>query len=104
MSSIKARVTLKDEIAKVKVLIQHPMDAGNQKDAKTGKPRPAHFIKEVKCLHNGNEVLQADWSGAVSKNPFLAFEFDKAHVGDQVQIQWLDNTGATDSHLLTIGN
>ena len=102
MSSIRARVRLNNDIANVKVLIQHPMESGLRKDARTGMPKAAHFIKEVKCLHNGELVMQADWSGAVSKNPYLAFEFDHAHIGDEVQIQWLDNTGATDSQRLTI--
>jgi len=104
MSSIRARVKLKNELAEVKVLIQHPMETGLMKDSKTGAVIPAHFIKEVKCLHNGNLVLQSDWGIAISKNPYLSFEIDSAHVGDKIAIEWLDNQGKSDSKIITISD
>jgi len=65
MSSIRARVKLKNDIAEVKILIKHPMDTGLMKDSKSGAVIPAHFIKDVKCLHNGELVLQSDWGIAI---------------------------------------
>jgi sulfur-oxidizing protein SoxZ len=69
------------------------METGLRKDKKTGKKIPAHFIKEVKCDHNGNQVLMANWSVAVSKNPYLSFKFKGGKKGDTVTIAWNDNKG-----------
>lgn len=102
MSSIRARVKLKNDVAEVKVLIKHPMETGLQKDKRTGATIPAHFIKEVKCLHNGELVLQSDWGIAVSKNPYLSFNIANAHVGDKIAIEWMDNKGNTDQKSITI--
>jgi len=104
MSSIRARVTLKDQIATIKVLIQHPMETGLVKDNRTGQTIPAHYIKDIKCLHNGEVVLQGDWGIAVSKNPYLSFEIDKAKVGDKINIAWADNLGQSDNKTITISS
>jgi len=104
MSSIRARVSLKDHTATVKVLIQHPMETGLVKDKRTGQAIPAHFIKDIKCLHNGEVVLQADWGIAISKNPYLSFDIDKAKVGDKINIAWLDNMGKSDNKTITISS
>ena len=73
------------------------METGLRKDKKTGKVIPAHFIQEVKCSHNGKEVLTAQWGPAVSKNPYLSLEFTGGKSGDEVTIAWNDNTGKSDS-------
>lgn len=102
MSSIRARVTLKDHTAEVKVLIQHPMETGLVKDNRSGQFIPAHFIKDIQCLHNGDVVLQGDWGIAISKNPYLSFEIDNAKVGDKITIAWNDNLGQSDNKVITI--
>ena len=81
----------------VKALITHPMETGLRKDKKTGQKIPAHFIQEVKCEHNGKQVVNAQWSGAVSKNPYLSFKFSGAAAGDTIKLTWVDNTGKSDS-------
>ena len=97
MSSIKMRAKSKDGVTTVKALISHPMETGLRKDKKTGKPIPAHFIQEVICEHKGNTVLTANWSGAISKNPYLSFRFSGAAAGDTVKLSWVDNMGNKDS-------
>ena len=98
MSSIKMRATLGDNgVTTVKILISHPMDTGLVKDKKTGNLIPAHFIQEVVCEHNGNNVLTAEWGPAVSKNPYLSFRFKGAKAGDTVKVNWVDNQGNSDS-------
>ncbi len=96
-SSIKIRAKIKKGACEVKALIKHPMETGLRKDKKTGKVIPAHFIQEVTCQHNGNEVLNAVWGGAISTNPYLSFIFDGAKKGDTLTLSWVDNTGAKDS-------
>jgi len=97
------RATLGDNgVTTVKILISHPMDTGLVKDKKTGNLIPAHFIQEVVCEHNGNNVLTAEWGPAVSKNPYLSFRFKGAKAGDTVKVNWVDNQGNSDSGEATI--
>jgi sulfur-oxidizing protein SoxZ len=95
--SIRLRASDKGGVATVKALITHPMETGLRKDKKTGKKVPAHFIQTVTGKHNGNEVIVAEWSGAVSKNPYLSFQFAGAKAGDSVELTWSDNKGDTDT-------
>ena len=90
-NTIKIRATLENGVTTVKLQILHPMDTGLFKDAKTGNVIPAHFIKEVKCEHNGKPMLEAAWGIAVSKNPYLSFSFQGGAAGDTVKVSWTDN-------------
>lgn len=95
--SIRIRAKLKGSVTEVKALMSHSMETGLRKDKKTGKKIPAHFIKEVVCEHNGKSVLNANWSVAVSKNPYLSFKFKGGNKGDSIKIAWTDNMGKSDS-------
>jgi len=97
MASIKMRAKVTDGVTTVKVLINHTMDTGLQKDKKTGKKIPAHFIQEVVCKHKDTTVITANWGAAVSKNPYLSFKFSGAAAGDMLSISWVDNKGEKDS-------
>ena len=85
----------------VRVLMSHPMETGLRKDS-AGNPIPALHITDVVATHNGKTVLQAEWSGAVSQNPFLAFKFKGAAKGDKVSVKWTDNKGDTRTDEATI--
>ena len=50
----------------VKALVKHPMETGQRK-AKDGSLVPAHFIQQITAKANGEVVLEAQWSPAVSK-------------------------------------
>ena len=95
--SIKIRAKEKGGETTVKALITHPMETGTRKDKKTGKMIPAHFIQEVVCKHKGNTVMTAEWSGGVSKNPYLSFKFGGAAKGDEMELTWTDNQGGSES-------
>jgi len=95
--SIRIRAKIKGDVTEVKALMSHEMETGLRKDKKTGKKIPPHFIKEVICEHNGKQILLANWSVAVSKNPYLSFRFKGAKVGDSIKISWNDNKGDSDS-------
>lgn len=90
---MRIRVTLQDDVADVKVLIFHPMETGLRKDPISGEIVPLHFIKHVQATHNGKTVLDAQWSQAVSRNPFLNFRVRGAKPGDKIAITWQDNRG-----------
>jgi sulfur-oxidizing protein SoxZ len=97
MASIKIRAKAKDDVTTVKTLISHPMDSGLRKNSKTGEKIPAHYVTEVTAEHKGNVVMTANWSGGISKNPYLSFKFKGAASGDMIKISWVDNKGEGDS-------
>lgn len=90
---MKMRVTLAGDVASVKVLMNHDMETGLRKDAKTGQLIPAHFIQNVTATLNGKPVMEAQWGTAISKNPFLEFKIKGVKSGDKVAVNWLDNKG-----------
>ncbi len=94
---MKIRATAEGDSANVKVLMNHPMETGQRKDAKTGQVVPAHFIQSVNAQVNGKTVLDAQWSQAISKNPFLGFKVKGAKAGDKVTVNWTDNKGDKNS-------
>ena len=89
---MKIRATLQGDVADVKVLMSHPMETGQRKDA-NGNLVPVHFIERVTATLNGKVVLDAQWSQAVSKNPFLGFKVKGAKAGDKITVNWIDNKG-----------
>ncbi len=101
-STIKLRTKEKGGKIQVKALIKHPMETGLRKDKKTGKKIPAHHITKIVVEANGKPVLTADWSGSVSKNPFLSFKYAGTK-DDTVKLTWTDNTGKSDSIEKKIG-
>lgn len=94
--NIKLNVKLKGNVADVKSLMLHPMETGSRKDPDTGAIIPAHHITQLIFTNNGKEVMIANFSTAVSKNPFFGFSFEGAKAGDTLKVSWVDNTGATD--------
>lgn len=92
--SIKIRMRGKSTggVAEIKALIKHPMESGVRMDKKTGKPFPAKFIDMVEITVNGVKAIDAQWSGAVSANPYVAVQV-KANAGDEITLSLSDNTG-----------
>lgn len=90
---MKVRASLKGDVAEVKCLMNHEMETGLRKDAKTGNLVPAHFITNVTAEVGGKQVMDAQWGGGISKNPYLAFRVKGAKKGDKVVINWVDNKG-----------
>ena len=102
MGTIKLRTKEKGGMIEVKALITHPMETGLRKDSKTGEKIPAHYITEIVVTANGKAMMTADWSGSVSKDPFISFNY-KGAKGDKVVLTWKDNTGKSDSMESTVG-
>ena len=94
---IKIRAKATGGVATIKALITHPMETGRRKDQKTGETVPAHFIKEIKVTHQGEDAVTGYWSGGVSKNPYVSVKVKGANKGDTVGIAWVDNKGQSDS-------
>lgn len=102
-TKMKIRAWTTGDRTTVKAILFHPMETGLRKNKSTGSTIPAHFITEVKCEHQGKNVLTCLWGPGVSKNPFLSFRFKGAKKGDSMKISWVDNTGKSATTTATIG-
>lgn len=89
---MRIRANMQGDKVMVRVLMSHEMETGQRKDS-SGNLVPAHFIQSVTAVHNGKTVLSAEWGPAVSKNPFLQFQFSGGKPGEKIQITWVDNKG-----------
>ncbi len=89
----KLRTRTQEGKIEVLVLINHPMETGMRKDKATGKPIPAHFIKELSLVHNGKPAATVNLSVGVSENPLIGFRLRNAKNGDKIKISWNDNKG-----------
>jgi sulfur-oxidizing protein SoxZ len=89
---MRIRAKAENGSTEVRVLMSHPMDTGQVKDA-AGVVIPAHHITAVTATNNGKTVLTSTWGAAVSKNPYLFFKFKGGAKGDKVTVTWTDNKG-----------
>ena len=89
---MRIRATVQGDVADLRILMRHPMETGQRKDAR-GEIVPAHFIQSVLVTHNGRTVLDAQWSQAVSRDPFLGLRVKGAKTGDKITVTWIDNKG-----------
>jgi len=91
--AMKMRATMEGDVVDVKVLIQHEMETGLRKDAKTEKLIPAHFINQFVATLNGKTVLDSQWGGGIAKNPYTGFRIKGAKLGDKIGVNAVDNLG-----------
>jgi sulfur-oxidizing protein SoxZ len=98
---MKIRATLQGDVADVRVLMAHPMETGQRKDA-SGKIVPLHFIQSISAQLNGRTVFSADISQAISRNPVFAFKVKGAKAGDKIAITWKDNKGESRTDETTV--
>ena len=94
--TIKLSVKMSGGVANVKSLVLHPMETGSRTDPDSGNIVPAQHITQMIFTHNGRQVMVANFSTAVSRDPFFGFSFEGASPGDTLKVSWVDNTGATD--------
>jgi sulfur-oxidizing protein SoxZ len=99
---MKIRATLQGDVADVRVLMAHPMETGQRKDA-SGNVVPMHFIQTITAQLNGKTVFAADVSQAISRNPVFAFKVKGAKAGDKLVIMWTDNKGEKRTDEAAIG-
>ena len=99
---MKIRAKLEGDVLDVRVLMAHPMETGQRKDA-SGKPIPLHFIQTITAQLNGKPVFQAEVSQAISRNPVFGFKVKGAKAGDKLAIVWTDNKGDTRADEVAVG-
>jgi sulfur-oxidizing protein SoxZ len=95
-STIKIKAAVSGELTEVRSLMLHPMETGTRKDAETGKLVPIKHITQLTFSNNGKLVMVANFSTAVSRDPYFSFKFRGGKVGDTLKAVWIDNTGDTD--------
>jgi sulfur-oxidizing protein SoxZ len=95
-SKIKVSAKLKGDTAVIKSLMLHPMETGARKDPDSGEIIPVHHITQLIFTNNSKQVMVANFSTAVSKNPYFGFSFKGAKAGDTLKVSWVDNNGGTD--------
>ena len=100
-AEIKLRGKIKDGVAEIKSLMPHPMETGTRRE-ESGDVVPAHYIEEVVCQHNGENVLRAEWGPSISKNPYFAFSVRNVSPGDIISVRWTDNLGESGSGELVL--
>jgi sulfur-oxidizing protein SoxZ len=100
-ANMKMRAKLKGDITEIKVIMSHPMETGRKKDD-FGALIPAHFIQLVTATLNKKPVLEMQWGTGISKNPYLTFYLSDAKLGDQVEVTWHDNLGATGTGAIVV--
>lgn len=101
---MRIRATLQGDTADVRILMRHPMETGTRKTA--SGVVPLHFIQSVIVQHNGKTVMDAQWSQAISRDPFLGVRVKGAKAGDKITVTWTDNKGdkRTDEATVSAGS
>lgn len=88
------------EAFEVKLLIGHPMESGQRRDA-MGQAIPREIIHSLTATMAGQEVFQASFYPAIAANPYLSFRVQSARGGELV-IRFTDDLGVTQTEAVSI--
>jgi sulfur-oxidizing protein SoxZ len=89
---MKIRAQLKGDVTDIKILMSHPMETGQRKDA-AGATVPAHFVQSMTVDVGGKRVIDGQTGTSISRNPVFGFKMKGAKAGDKVVVNWVDNKG-----------
>lgn len=99
MSEIKTKIpssAAKGDVVEIKLVIKHPMESGQRKDA-SGNLVPKKIINKFVCRYNGAEVVSADWHTGVAADPIMSF-FVKASDSGKIELSFTDDDGKVYTH------
>ncbi|MCV6609599.1 MAG: thiosulfate oxidation carrier complex protein SoxZ [Amphritea sp.] len=99
---MKVKAKAKKGATNVKMMAKHIMESGQRKDKKTGELIPAMFLQELTVQHAGKTVFAGNLGTAISKNPYIAFSFEGGAKGEELTINWVENTGKTGTETAAI--
>jgi len=85
------RLVSKGKPFDVKLLISHPMESGQRRDA-MGKAIPRQIINQLVCKLGDEEVFRMNLFPAIAANPFLVFSTIAEHSG-ALTITFTDDDG-----------
>lgn len=94
---MKLRVRPAGDAVELKILIEHPMESGLRRDESTGQLIPAHYIRQLNILLNGQTVIRSELGTAISPNPYFAFYLKACKPGDRINVTWVDNKDKTET-------
>jgi sulfur-oxidizing protein SoxZ len=89
-----------NEPFEVKLLISHPMESGQRRDA-MGQAIPRDIINSFICTYNDQEVLRADLFPAIAANPFLSFAVVAQESG-VLRMHFIDDHGVEQTEMRSI--
>lgn len=92
MIKVKPKKPKVGEIAKVSLMVMHPMETGLGKDKATGKAIPAHFINEIEFKFNGKTLTKIEGWETISANPFYEIKMKVTEKG-KIEATFKDNQG-----------
>ncbi len=98
---MRIRAKLKGDVVDAKILVRHDMETGLRKAA-DGSKIPSHFIKTLTVKYNDKIVLDTVMGIAVSKDPFLSFQFKGGAAGGKLTVTWVDNLDESRTDTVTI--
>lgn len=79
------------EVITLRTLIQHTMETGYRPDA-AGVVAPRDILRRFTCHFEGELVFEADFSPAMSANPYLVFTMVARRGGD-IALRWVGDHG-----------
>ena len=92
-STIKVKAAVSGNVTTVKSLMLHPMETGTRVDVATGELVAANHITQLRFTNNDKLVMVANFSTAVSRDPYFSFKFEGGKAGDTLSVSWVDNLG-----------
>lgn len=96
MIKIKPKKYKAGDVVKVDFIVIHPMDTGLQKDKKTGKLKPAHFIDHITFSLDGTPFTTMQVWETVSTNPYFSVNLKVPGKG-KITVDYTDNMGEKNS-------
>jgi len=96
MIKIKPKKYKVGDTVKVDFIVIHPMDTGMQKDKKTGKIKPAHYIDNITFSFDGKPFTTMKVWESVSTNPYFSVKYKVTGKG-KISVDYTDNQGEKNS-------
>lgn len=89
---MKIRTVTTGDITEIRVLVPHPMESGQRKNA-AGEKIPAHYIQTLTVSVGDRVLVDGQLNTAIARNPVFAFRARGLHPGDRIKVAWTDNRG-----------
>lgn len=101
MIKIKPKNPAVGEIAKVSLMVMHPMETGQGKDKKTGELIPAHFINEIEFYWGDKLLTKINGWETISANPFYEIKL-KVDGSNTLKTVFKDNKGEVETKVAKV--
>ncbi len=93
MFATKLRAKENNGVTHAIALFNHPMKSGLLHVDSDGRRSQSFFITKIVAVNNGQKVMTAQWSAAISQHPVMEFRFAGGRKGDTLSLRWIDNAG-----------